>query len=293
MKKMVAIAASCLLAATLAGCASQGNQQAQNENTAVEQSANDISGNLSKQAKFSGVSLSVDPTWKSETKQDSMRFDASGSVVISVRTFMNGETSSLDSFKQIKGVETGSYDQIKDWESDGIAYNVVSAKNSAGDVSSYLFGSNQDGIGFYVYFGMDKKSATDNNIAVRDALFATVSFDPSGVSVSSTDAAQASQQSANVSKSQTNALKMAKQYLSTMPFSHDSLIKQLEYEGFSSDDATYAADNCGADWNAQAAKSAQSYLDTQAFSRQGLIDQLEYEGYTEDQATYGVDSVGL
>ena len=85
---------------------------------------------------------------------------------------------------------------------------------------------------------------------------------------------------------------MAGDYLSTMPFSYSGLIEQLEYEGFTTEEATYAADKCGADWNEQAALMAQSYIDTMSFSRDGLIEQLEYEGFTSEQATYGVSSVG-
>lgn len=61
-------------------------------------------------------------------------------------------------------------------------------------------------------------------------------------------------------KSQQNALKMAKTYLSSMPFSYSGLIDQLQYEGFSLEDATYGADNCGADWMVQAEKSAKTTL---------------------------------
>ena len=89
---------------------------------------------------------------------------------------------------------------------------------------------------------------------------------------------------------QSNALSMALSYLDSMPFSHDGLIDQLKYEGFSDDEATYAADNCGADWDEQALRHALSYLDSSAFSYEGLIDQLEYEGYTTDQAEYGADN---
>ena len=78
-----------------------------------------------------------------------------------------------------------------------------------------------------------------------------------------------------------------------MPFSYTGLIEQLEFEQYSHEDAVYAADNCGADWNEQAAKKAQDYLDIMAFSRQGLIDQLQFEGYTYEQAVYGVNQVGL
>lgn len=88
------------------------------------------------------------------------------------------------------------------------------------------------------------------------------------------------------------ALEKARHYLKSMVFSRTGLIGQLEYEGVSTEDATYAVDQCGADWNAQAAKRAKSYLDDIAFSYTGLIDQLEYEGFTHGQATYGADNSG-
>lgn len=93
----------------------------------------------------------------------------------------------------------------------------------------------------------------------------------------------------SVSSGKRNALRSAKDYLSVMPFSYSGLTEQLEYEGYSSSEATYAADNCGADWYEQAVKSAKQYLEVMAFSRSGLIEQLEYEGYTHDQAVYGVE----
>lgn len=91
---------------------------------------------------------------------------------------------------------------------------------------------------------------------------------------------------------QANALASAQQYLDIMSFSYTGLIKQLEYEGYSTEEATYAADYCGADWNEQAAKSARQYLDLMSFSRQELIDQLVFEGFTQEQATYGADQAG-
>lgn len=89
-----------------------------------------------------------------------------------------------------------------------------------------------------------------------------------------------------------NALSTAHDYLKVLSFSYTGLISQLEYEGYSPEACTYAADNCHADWNEQAAKKAQSYLDAMSFSRQGLIDQLLYEGFTAEQAEYGVTAVG-
>ena len=69
-------------------------------------------------------------------------------------------------------------------------------------------------------------------------------------------------------------------------------MKQLEFEGFTNEESTFAADNCGADWNEEAAKKAQQYLNVSAFSRSGLIDQLKFEGFTDEQAEYGAAAVG-
>jgi hypothetical protein len=93
--------------------------------------------------------------------------------------------------------------------------------------------------------------------------------------------------------SQQNAVRSAEQYLSFAPFSRSGLIDQLEFEGYSTEDATYGVDAQNADWNEQAAKSGESYLEISAFSRSGLIDQLEFEGYTSEQAAYGADANGL
>ena len=98
--------------------------------------------------------------------------------------------------------------------------------------------------------------------------------------------------STSITMGQRNALQTAKQYLSVMAFSYSGLIEQLEYEGYTTDEATYAVDNCGANWYEQAALSAKQYLNVMSFSRQGLIDQLEYEGFSYEQAVYGVEQNG-
>lgn len=89
-----------------------------------------------------------------------------------------------------------------------------------------------------------------------------------------------------------NALRTAREYLNISAFSYTGLIKQLEYEGYSTEEATYAADNCNANWNEQAAKAAKEYLSVMSFSRQGLIEQLIFDGFTQEQAEYGVTQNG-
>ena len=89
-----------------------------------------------------------------------------------------------------------------------------------------------------------------------------------------------------------NALDSANRYLSFTAFSRTGLIDQLEYEGYTTQEAEYAADQCGADWMEQARKKAVNYLEVSAFSESGLIEQLEYEGFTHEQAAYGVSLCG-
>lgn len=91
---------------------------------------------------------------------------------------------------------------------------------------------------------------------------------------------------------QENAIAKAQSYLDFAGFSRTGLIDQLEYEGFSTEDATFGADNAGADWNAEAAEKAASYLDFTSFSRQGLYDQLAYEGFTDAEIQFALAAVG-
>lgn len=92
---------------------------------------------------------------------------------------------------------------------------------------------------------------------------------------------------------QENALGSARDYLNLTAFSRSGLIEQLEFEGYSTEDATYAVDAVNVDWKEQAAKSAEEYLSFSSFSRSGLIEQLEFEGFSAEQAEYGVTQAGL
>lgn len=96
---------------------------------------------------------------------------------------------------------------------------------------------------------------------------------------------------------QENALEAARSYIELSGFSKRGLIKQLSSsagDGFSKADATFAANNVGADWKQEAVEAAQSYLDMSSFSKQGLIEQLTSsagDGFTAAQARYAVNKV--
>jgi hypothetical protein len=95
--------------------------------------------------------------------------------------------------------------------------------------------------------------------------------------------------------SQQNAVRAAQNYLGVAGLSRSGLINQLtSYDGFSTEDATFAVDSITVDWNEQAARSAKNYLSVAGMSRSGLINQLtSYDGFTPSQAAYGATAVGL
>jgi type IV secretory pathway VirB10-like protein len=97
----------------------------------------------------------------------------------------------------------------------------------------------------------------------------------------------------NETVSQRNARRSAESYLRFTSFSRDGLIGQLEFEKFSTADATYAVDSLAVDWRDQAVKKAEEYLRFSSFSRDGLIDQLIFEGFTRAEAEHGVNETGL
>jgi Host cell surface-exposed lipoprotein len=96
---------------------------------------------------------------------------------------------------------------------------------------------------------------------------------------------------------QENALQVAQDYIDLQGFSKAGLIDQLSSpagEGFSEADATFAANNVDADWNAEAVEAAEAYLDLGGMSKSALIDQLSSSAgdkFTPAQAQYAADKV--
>ena len=89
-----------------------------------------------------------------------------------------------------------------------------------------------------------------------------------------------------------NAIFDAKHCLSSdISFSRVQLIENLEKLGNIHEDAVYAADNCGADWNEQAVKTAENYLFFEPYSYNKLLEALtSIEKFTHDQAIYGINN---
>ena len=95
----------------------------------------------------------------------------------------------------------------------------------------------------------------------------------------------------DASEKEKEIIKTAQGYVTSSHMSYDGIVKQLEYEGYSYDEATYGAEYCGADWKEQAVKAAKSYMSIfPEFTKDKLVEQLEYDGFSNENAIYAGDN---
>lgn len=129
---------------------------------------------------------------------------------------------------------------------------------------------------------------TTTEVSTDETLTGTVNNEIVDETVAAGDA----NTSENITSLQSKAVNKASEYLKYYAFSRDGLVSQLVYVGFSTADAGFGADNCGADWNEEALEKAQEYLKFTAFSCSGLATQLEFQKFTAEQAKYGAVNCG-
>lgn len=307
MRKLVIVLMGMTLLMCLAGCG-EAKQPEQNsadaQKTSTSQPQSNV--NLSQQVDYNGVELKIDSSWKNELSGQYPSITPSSDSKITFYTFVNSETESFDNMDEYILSTPSNYTLENEWKIDGgTSVSSYTMKADSGSLYTVVIGYHADsGAGFLIFFNRgDNGEKSTLNDSVLTEIFASIAFDPASAKDDSIETAKESSKkepsndseksNTSVSISQQNALRSAKDYLDLMPFSYTGLIEQLEYEQYSTEDATYAADNCGADWNVQAEKAAEDYIDLMPFSRGELIDQLMYEGYTEEQAAHGADYVGL
>ena len=173
-------------------------------------------------------------------------------------------------------------------EEDDGEYYVASSEDST------LYVPSDGSLVEMVYDDEDEEESeeTEADEAVEEAVNEAAEAESEDSSAEGADETSETEEVSEVTLGMSNALQSARNYLSVLAFSYTGLMEQLEYEGYSTEEATYAVDNCGADWYEQAVAKAEEYLSVLPFSYSGLIDQLEYDGFTAEEATYGADNCG-
>ncbi len=307
----LALAMSVLL--SLAGCSSPSSQGLDSK----------VGAEATKQVSVqigttNEVTLDIPETWSVDTSNNYATItpdDFDGIIQLGVNlspmSVLTSDEELLADWQETDTTVTGEWKKISDEDDVAPMYEspakMEGGKNAKGVVRVAISGNDAISVSAYAA-GADWEGAEDEIKEVVDTFkvtdpqapnYADSASDYEAAPVETPESAQGSPTPDDASNlgytpslSQQNALSSARSYLNYTAFSHAGLIDQLEFEGYSTEDATWAADNCGADWNAQALSSARKYLDYSSFSYTGLIDQLEFEGYTTEQATYGVDNCG-
>lgn len=88
------------------------------------------------------------------------------------------------------------------------------------------------------------------------------------------------------------AVARAQEYLNALPHSYNDLLYQLTYIGYSEEEAVFALEHCGADWNEQAVRQLKACKKDGIHSKDRLLKMLLEDGFTEEQAKYAVDTAG-
>lgn len=140
-----------------------------------------------------------------------------------------------------------------------------------------------------------KKSNTNDIDSIVDNIN-TVSLDSTNISKESIITIESNKSDLdNFTRGQQNAIKSAESYLNHSSFSKEELIHQLEFEKYTSEEASFAIEyleqNNKVNWYDEAVESAESYLSHSSFSKEELIHQLEFEGYTDEEALSAVELV--
>lgn len=305
MKRIAPIAAPIALACAL-GLGACGNQ-------ATSQGSVQVTQEPTQTVTKSNVSVEIPLDWSVEYKDGSQTptitpddFDGMlivGATVRPLSAFANAE----DAFNHWLETDTFSDKSTAADLSTGdipvrrYSIDLSGGKESKGFSQVALSGDEAVGV-FFICAGTEYDEHAEEMEQVMDTIevvdpeaprFSSQAVpQPSESTPNTTNTAPSQDQSNGMTMSQANALESARSYISSMGFSHTGLIDQLEFEGYSTEDATFAADNCGADWNAEALEKAKNYIGSMGFSYTGLVDQLEFEGFTAEQATYGADNCG-
>lgn len=308
MKRAIVVILALAAAVALPGCTSDEAETAETQSqsssaAAYEEDLDNVQGYVIESLGFDAPAsweLSEDSTQLTPSVGGLMTFE----VVSGVSFTDDGEEqlrSSIDDALDAEGAEATS-DVVKENVSSAVSCTVIIELDKDGTeykgfVKCLASGNDLYTLIVYVPASDYDKGYDDVIDMIDESVYIDKSSKPSGTEEDETsqdtdESGSESGQSSSVTVSQANALKSAKNYVSLMNFSYSGLIDQLEFEGYSSEDATWAADNCGADWYEEALGSAKSYVNLMAFSYSGLIDQLEYEGYTAEQASYGADNCG-
>ena len=316
-KKITALFLSAMVATSLAACGEQQQKPASSSST--QEATSEESEPETEELVYQNMTFQIPTTWElkdNTSSQLSYYIDGKDVFMVVIYTETNTtnmdehflEKESEDAYFEGFNEENGMTDikkslyKVNDYQSYKVTYNTEASGQTFFTVNHAF--PVATGLASVTFGAIDTSTIDIEDFA--DNFVQTIKFDvtkevhdtptPEPTQATTPEATPTPEQEpaaeASPSMEQSNALKSAKGYLDFGAFSHSGLIEQLEYEGFSTEAATYAADNCGADWNEQAAKSAQGYLDFSSFSRAGLIEQLEYEGFSTEQAEYGASVVG-
>lgn len=292
----LSIVLAAILALTLVGCSNQGSEPSKME---APENVNTVT--------VGELSVVVPPEWEITDDGNEERTifpDFGGFLRIAETPRYEDETDSEDAFWAF--VESSADSGIEAEEKADVlqipnadAYRVkISIQNGNGEHKGWLEAVFTDEKVYIVFFLIqedDLDARYDEMLSVLDS----ITIGDGGQAVDAEEGETQAAPSATapnagaMTQSQEDALKEAGEFLDYNYYSYEGLIKILEYQGISHEDAVFAADNCGADWMEQAVLKARSYFESLGHLYPfELISMLENRGFTHEEAVFGFEHCG-
>ena len=97
----------------------------------------------------------------------------------------------------------------------------------------------------------------------------------------------------DITSGEKHAVRSAISYCLYSHLSYDGVIRQLEFEKYTPEEAKFAADHCGADWDEICEKATRTNLVYQGCSLESLRKYLSYDGFTEEQIMRATEDLDI
>jgi len=148
-----------------------------------------IPGNLTYTVTLQGLSIKTDPSWSDYLNDfldlsswDNVVFEPTTDTVISVKTYSNGETQSIESFLKTLKDPRDWVESREPWKKDGILYHCISKdysySNKYQSKETFVIGYASNGMGFYLYLNQGRAATNEENEDTFNEMLNSIQLDP-------------------------------------------------------------------------------------------------------------------
>lgn len=192
-----------------------------------------------------------------------------------------GSQGALDTARMYLSDGTYSYQTlVQALQNAGFSYDeaVYAADNCGADWESEAWNAASENAGYYVSSYSEMIDFLQGmGFSYEQAIYGASKVYPNGGGDADDD----------------DVMAVANEYVGNYALSRSDLVSRLISDGFSTNEAENAANNCGADWYSEAVEAGAQELVYDMYTHDELVTRLLNLGFTNAQAEYGATQNGI